>query len=318
MVTVFFMRTPFIASAPGKLMLFGEHAVIYGHPCIVTALNVRLTVTVEESHERDIIIDAPGVSDTRFISAAVKRVKKRLKNILPGLTIRTKSEFSSQYGFGSSSAVTVATIYALCGFSNMKASLQDIFEMAYQTVLDVQGTGSGFDVAAAVAGGTLLYGNSGKIFNKIPINTIPLIVGYTGIKADTISLMSSVSKKRELFPEKMDRIFIAIEKIVQEAKERIIERDWERTGRLMNFNHEYLRDLGVSSEKLERLISSTKNAGAWGAKLSGAGDGDCMIAIAPESKKDAVKNAIQEAGGKVIDILSGAEGVRTEHREVVV
>ncbi len=95
-------------------------------------------------------------------------------------------------------------------------------------------------------------------------------------------------------------------------KEKIIENDWERVGKLMDFNQEYLRDLGVSSEKLETLISAAKGAGAWGAKLSGAGGGDCMIALAHPKKRASVEAAITGAGGKVIHILPHAHGVRKE------
>ena len=84
--------------------------------------------------------------------------------------------------------------------------------------------------------------------------------------------------------------------------------DWERVGKLMDFNQEYLRDLGVSSEKLEALISAAKAAGAWGAKLSGAGGGDCMIAVGPPGVKEAIRNA----GGEVVDVTVNAEGVRVE------
>lgn len=80
----------------------------------------------------------------------------------------------------------------------------------------------------------------------------------------------------------------------------------------MDFNQEYLRDLGVSSEKLESLIAAAKGAGAWGAKLSGAGGGDCMIAVAPKEKRGQIEKAIEAAGGQVIHITPNAPGVRRE------
>ena len=83
-------------------------------------------------------------------------------------------------------------------------------------------------------------------------------------------------------------------------------------GKLFDFNQEYLRDLGVSTDKLEDLISAAKKAGALGAKLSGAGGGDCMIALAPPARQNAVKDAITKAGGQVIDVRANAQGVRIE------
>ena len=141
---------------------------------------------------------------------------------------------------------------------------------------------------------------------------MPLVVGYTGVKADTKTFIADVAAKRAREPEKVERIFAAIAKIVEEAKIKMLEGDWERVGRLMDFNQEYLRDLGVSSEKLEVLISAAKRAGAWGAKLSGAGGGDCMIVLGPRDKRDVIRKAIEGAGGEVINVSPNAEGVRIE------
>ena len=223
-------------SAPGKLMLFGEHAVVYGYPCIVTSLSERLFVS-------------EGISsgDTRFIDAAIKAWGTQ------GQKLSAKSVFSGKYGFGSSSAVTVAALKYL----RPEATNQELFDAALKIVLDIQGTGSGFDVAAAVFGGTLHYIKN-KTIEPLVIKNMPLIVGYTGVKADTKTLIADVAAKRDKEPEKIDRIFQAIAKIVEEAKGKIVEKDWERVGRLMDFNQEYLRNLGVSSEKLEALISGCK------------------------------------------------------------
>lgn len=285
-------------SAPGKLMLFGEHAVVYGYPSIVTAMSERLVVFPGESR-----------GDTRFIDAAIAAWGK------PGVKFAAQSSFSAKFGFGSSSAVTVATLKAL----RPQALNREIFDAAYKIVLEIQGIGSGFDVAAAVYGGTLYFTTGGKTIEPLNVAEIPLIVGYTGVKSNSVELVRQVAQKREKEPEKVDRIFQAIAKLVEEAKQRMLEGDWERVGRLMDFNQEYLRDLGVSSENLEALISAAKKAGAWGAKLSGAGGGDCMIAVGPSDspageagKREVIRKAIEAAGGQVINVRANAQGVRLE------
>ncbi len=297
-------------SAPGKLLLMGEHAVVYGQPCIVTAVDQRLSVTVEKSKGYKSIINSPQVHDTRFIDAAIG-VAKKAWGTDGGIRITTQGQLNG-YGFGSSSAVTVATLKALSMLYEKVVGQRELFELSYRAVLSVQGVGSGFDVAAAVWGGTVYYTGSRKTAEPLAVGTIPLVVGYTGVKADTVELVRDVGRKREAYPEKVDRIMQGVGKLVASGKEALLSQNWERLGKLMDFNQEYLRDLGVSTQKLEDLISAAKRAGAWGAKLSGAGGGDCMIALAKSDKREEISKAIQQAGGQALDVRPNAEGVRIE------
>jgi mevalonate kinase len=299
-------------SAPGKMLLMGDHAVVYGRSCLVTAMDTRLTVTIESLTENDIEIVAPQVSNTTFISRSIAVAEAAWGVSCSGLKITTQSMFSSQYGLGSSSAVTVATIVALSKFLKRNDTLNELFLLSRQVVLDVQGAGSGFDVAAALMGGTLLYEKTTPTLSPVSVDTMPLVIGYTGVKADTTMLVGDVAHKREQEQGKVDRIFDAIELLVQEAKSRMEQKEWDRVGKLFDFNQEYLRDLGVSSEKLESLIFAAKHAGAWGAKLSGAGGGDCMIALVPDDRRIAVEEAIVGAGGEIVSVAPHAEGVRVE------
>ncbi|MBI4065060.1 mevalonate kinase [Candidatus Gottesmanbacteria bacterium] len=318
-----------VVSSPGKLMLLGEHAVVYGYPCIATAVDQRMKATITGLEEPVFELEAADVDVHGYkkpfvdigkgdIPKGAKFVEIALQNFLQknpmkgGVRVETSSEFSSQFGFGSSSASTVCTVKALSELFGVKLTPKDIFDISYKTVLDVQGKGSGFDVAAAIYGGTFYFVTAGKVIESLAVEELPLIVGYTGVKADTTTLIKQVAQKKEKYPAKVERIFQAIAKLVEEAKVRMLEGDWERAGKLMDFNQEYLRDLGVSSEKLEALIGAAKKAGAWGAKLSGAGGGDCMIALARSNKREAISNAITEAGGQVIGVYPNAEGVRIE------
>ena len=299
-------------SAPGKLLLFGEHAAVYGYPCIVTAVSERMSVSVEQTDDNKITINAPQIKNTLFVESAVEQFCHAFHIHHTGLHIQTSCMFSSQYGFGSSSAVAVATIRALSSLFQKNLDNRRLFDIAYKVVLDMQKTGSGSDVAAATYGGTLLYSNYGETIEPLHTKNIFFVVGYSGVKADTVTLVEEVRKKKEGESKKIERIFQAIAKIVLEAKQKIEEEDWERVGVLMNFNQEYLRDLGVSTEKLESMISAAKKAGAYGAKLSGAGGGDCMIALVSDDKRASVSEAITKAGGQVIDIFMNAEGIRIE------
>lgn len=339
-------------SAPGKLMLFGEHAVIYNRPCLVSSVNQRMRLFLEVISEPEFQITAPDVGilnykkplykigkgrvlkNVKFVEIAVKNFldfiagkkitpnphfisrgvqifpfgKKKLKGI-PGMKITTKSEFSSQFGFGSSSASTVCAIKALSELFNLKLTPKEIFDLSYKTVLDVQGVGSGFDIAAAVYGGTLYFITGGKTIKPLAANHLPLIVAYSGVKADTATIINQVKERTKKYPDIIEGIYSGIEKLVYLAKENLVKKDWKTLGEVMNINQGYLDALGVSNKKLSNIIYSARTAGAYGAKISGAGGGDCVIALAPEKKRKTVENAIKQAGGVVIKVKTNAKGV---------
>lgn len=303
---------PLIISAPGKLMLFGEHGVVYGYPCITTAMDTCLTVSIEPTNDGKVTVDAPDVKDTRFVDAAIALAVKTWHISGKGFHLATKSPFSGCYGFGSSSAVTVATLKAITALFHLNVDDRALFDASYEVVRSIQGQASGFDVASAVFGRTLYFVKGGEVIESLPVADIPLVVGYSGVKSSTVDMVAMIAAKREKYPEKVERIFGGIAKFVEEAKQRMIDGDWERVGRIMDFNQEYLRDLGVSSEKLEKLIAAAKGAGAWGAKLSGAGGGDCMIALASQDKRKAVEEAIAAAGGEAVRVSPNAKGARVE------
>ncbi|MBI4039033.1 mevalonate kinase [Candidatus Daviesbacteria bacterium] len=326
-------------SAPGKLMLFGEHAVVYGRPCIVIAVDQRIRAKVELLDTPVFQLDAPDVKVTnykkpmadlgngeipkgaKFVEMAIKkffnRHPERSRTIRhrahgQGVKVTTASEFSSKFGFGSSSAATVCTIYALTELTGAKLDKKDIFDLSYKTVLNVQKKGSGFDVAAAIYGGTLYFVTGGKKIISLPVNHLPIIIGYSGIKFDTVRLINQVAEKAKKYPKLIDNIYSSIGKLVEQARQAILKSDYVYLGKLMNINEGYLAALGVEGKKLADMIYAARKAGAYGAKLSGAGMGDCMVAVTPKHKTQAVKNGITSAGGEVIDVKTQAEGIRIE------
>lgn len=314
-------------SAPGKLMLFGEHSVVYGFPCIVTAVNHRMKVTVEANNSNEILIQAPDVQITdykkplteigtgsipkgaQFIEQAVANFFKNYK-VTSGLKITTTSEFSSLFGFGSSSASTVCVIKALAELFDVQITLDELFYIAYKTVIDIQKRGSGFDIAAAIFGGTIYFVKE-KPVKKLQVTSLPLTVAYSGVKADTATLVHQVAELKENNPQLIDNIFKNISQIVEDAKDALIKQDWSTVGQLMDSNQLYLDQLNIMTDKLSSLIYAAKIAGALGAKISGAGGGDCIIALSPD-KKLHVEMALGKTGGQILQVETNVEGVRIE------
>lgn len=297
-------------SAPGKLMLFGEHAVVYHRPCMVTAVSSRVHIKVKQTAGR-FQIEAPQVKDARFVEETVEIFKEKYKTG-NGLTIKTQSDFESLYGFGSSSAVTVALLYALAHLYRLNLTKEEVFKLGYQVTLNVQGVGSGFDIAAATFGKTLYFVTGGKVIEPLNIKTLPLVVGYSGVKADTPKIVKSLKLKVKSEKSKYIKIFDEIKMIVEKARKTLLREDYPTLGKLMNDNHKLLQKLGVSTKKLDKMCQAALGAGAWGAKLSGAGGGDCMIAVVSPPKRNQVEKAITEAGGEIITVRNNEEGVRIE------
>ena len=317
------------ASAPGKLLLLGDHSAVYGYPCIVTAVNQRLHVSIEKNGKDSFHLSAPdlgleaytktiGELGEKELPKGVRFVEMLYKRFLEkhpqdhGINVMTKSDFESGFGFGSSSAVTVAFAKALTSLYKLKLTKQELFHLCYQAVLDVQGVGSGFDIAAAIWGGTIYYVSPAKIVEALDIEDLPLVVGYTGIKADTPTLVRMVASQRSKHRAEYDQIFRQITELVEDGKKAMVNKNWHKLGMLLRRNQNLLVNLEVSSIELDRLIDAAEQAGSDGAKLSGAGGGDCMIAVATSTLKERVQIAIESVGGKVQQVALNAEGVRLE------
>jgi mevalonate kinase len=322
-------------SAPGKLMLFGEHAVVYHRPCLVAAVSQRLFVEIEKIPENKILIDAPQMkipnfiisltdlgkeqpNEVRFVLEVVKNFFRKY-NVKSGLGIKTESQFSAKYGFGSSSAVTVCTIKALSEIFETKMTEKEIFDLSYKTILDIQGVGSGFDIAAAIYGGVIYFLTGGKQIEPLEVKNIPLIVGYTGVKASTSEIVKAVKVEMEKDPEYYEKIYDDISRVVEKAKTAMENSNWPEVGRLMTENQEILKKIkapsieyGVSSEIIEKLIGACQRSGALGAKLSGAGVGDCIIALGENKEK--IEKAIKEAGGTPVSVDVDYQGLKIENK----
>ncbi|MCX8187554.1 MAG: mevalonate kinase [Nitrososphaeria archaeon] len=297
------------ASAPGKIILFGEHFVVHGNPAIASAINLRASVEVVEA-EGGVISLEGFIGDNPASSAASYLVKKLGYN--RGLRLRISSQIPQSVGLGSSAAIAVASAAATLQLIGRKLDHRLLLEAAHEGEKVAHYTPSGIDTSIAVFGGAGVYTRS-EGYKKIDMGLEELLVINTGRPRRTGDLVRKVREFGENNPGKFGEILDEAARIVDEALRALREPDLEIIGRLMNRNQELLRMVGVSSEEIEEVIGECLRLGACGAKLTGAGGGGCVIAVADRDQMDKISRKLCERC-QVMRVGLMAEGVRIEPR----
>ncbi|MEM2586786.1 MAG: mevalonate kinase, partial [Candidatus Bathyarchaeia archaeon] len=229
-----------------------------------------------------------------------------------GVRVEIDSTIPVAAGLGSSAAVSVASAAAVSSLLELNISREDIFMAALEAERIVHENPSGVDPAISTYGGLIVY-RKGDGIRRLSVDArLPLVVGDTGIKRVTGEMVFLVGEMRRRYPLVVDRIMDSGEAIVDVGVEALRRGDLKTIGDLMNINHALLCALGLSNETIERLIHAARRAGAFGAKLTGAGGGGCMIALSPPDRINYVVRAIENAGGRAFITDISLEGVRVE------
>ncbi len=322
-----------IASAPAKIILLGEHFVVYGEPAIVMAIDKRAYARVEKRNDNRLHVRSMDLNlevffengsfrveqgDLKEAKMRLEPVKQAIEKVMEkhgqhvGLDIEINSTVPVGAGLGSSAAVIAATTAATGAILDVKLSKEDILRITCTAEKIVHGTPSGVDPAISTMGGTMLF-QMDTGFKPLEVKTnIPLIIGDTGVERSTRVQVEKVRDLVDKYPRVTEHLMKAAREIVLRAIEALKENDLETLGTMMNINHALLYGIGVSDESLEWLANAARKAGALGAKLTGAGGGGCMIALAREEKLEQVSEAIQRSGGRPFVARKTEEGVRIE------
>ncbi len=229
-----------------------------------------------------------------------------------GLNVIIKSSIPIAAGLGSSAAVAVSVTTAVSELLELGLSREDIFNIAYRGECLIHGNPSGIDPAISTYGGALLFHKSEKPKPIEIKGEIPLVIGNTQIKRSTGKLVAHVNRVRVKYPSIIEPLIGSYKALLHNAVKALKEGDLHTLGELMNLNQGLLYTLGVSSGSLERLINAAREAGALGAKLTGAGGGGCIIALTEPEKLESVSKAIKLAGGTALIVKRSFEGVRIE------
>jgi mevalonate kinase len=310
------------ASAPGKVILFGEHAVVYNKPAIAVPVNqVKATVYIQANPNQPrgyFKIEAPEIglsSQLKELTSdnALVTVITGVGEILnikefPALTLRVKSTIPIASGLGSGAAVSIAIIRALSSFLGHELANEQISELTYKVEQIYHGNPSGIDNTVITYEQPIYFirgrpfellkvastDKSTKLNNKAP--AFSLVICDSGIPSPTLITVTNVKERWQADPQRYESIFNAIENITNKARIIIEQGPFEKLGPLMTENHQYLQDMGVSCEKLDLLVKAALEVGAGGGKLSGGGRGGNIIALSTAGNSSEIASALMEAG----------------------
>ncbi len=325
------------SSAPGKVYLFGEHAVVYGQPAVPCAIERRARVTVEEREEgtrvhagdltlNGFTVEYDGSSGERpdidvpdalveagigYVNEAIDQARDAADAPDVGFDVTVESEVPLGAGIGSSAAVVVAAIDAATREVGVELSREELAERAYRVEYEVQdGQASRADTYCSTMGGAVRV--EGDECETIAAPDLPFVIGYDGGAGDTGELVSSVRSLKDSYDFAEDTVK-AIGDIVRQGEKALAEGNEEEIGRLMDFNHGLLSALGVSSRSLDAMVWAARNAGATGAKLTGAGGGGCIVAL---DATDETETALEYTPGceDAFRAELDTDGVRVEEK----
>lgn len=298
----------FTASAPGKIILFGEHAVVYGQPAIaVPVADVRASAIVKARLDGSgINLIAPdidlsgGLADLPLDDAIAMVIRLTLEQIgvadPPACTLVISSTIPVAAGLGSGAAVSVAIVRALSAFLGHPLPDETVNSIAFEVEKLHHGTPSGID-NTVVTYCKPVYFIKEKPIEMINIPTpFMIVIGDTGVPSPTVKTVTQVRESYQEEPGLYQNYFNLCGTIVRNALFQISDRRNASLGPLMDDNHDILKKMGVSSPELDTLVEAARDAGALGAKISGGGQGGNMIALVEPNTAEQVADALTQAG----------------------
>ncbi len=300
-------------AACGKIILLGEHAVVYGRPAIALPIPLAVEAMVRrEGQGINIVIprwglEQPVHANTQGLSGILAKILSDLDLDQENMTIEVFPHIPRAMGLGGSSALAVAILRALDAQFNLGLDNNRINELAYECEKAAHGTPSGVDNTVATYGTPLRYQKTdkGPVFRDLRLTEpLQLVVGITGQESLTADTVAQVRNAWTQHPDRYNSIFDQIGSLTEAAQVALEQGKTGDLGDLMNVCHGYLNALQLSTPELEELIHIARSNGALGAKLTGGGGGGSMIALCPDNQ-DAVARAMQTAGYETLSVTVG-------------
>ncbi|WP_040213971.1 mevalonate kinase [Clostridium polynesiense] len=287
-----------------KLILVGEHAVVYGKPAIALPFPLKVKALIKESFGiikfKSAIYTGPLEKMPGRMKGILECIKETLNTLdkpLEGLSIEIESAIPLGSGLGSSAAVATAVVRGLFSFFHQKLSQKELFYLVQIAEEYAHGKPSGIDMAAVSSRHPILFQKGKDITPLISEAPLFIAVAHTGRIGDTRRAVENVRKNYLKDGEKVKKSLDKIEEITDMAEKALLNGDINLLGKLLNDNQQELIALGVSDNGLNALIDTARSQGALGAKLTGGGLGGCIIALADNLEKaKVISKALMKAG----------------------
>lgn len=305
------------ASAHGKVILLGEHAVVYGSHAIAAPIPLAVEARVVDSGD-GVLLMIPRWGLEQRLKASDEGFARVLASILEELELSSRSmaievfpKVPRAMGLGASSALAVAVIRALDQHYRLGLDDEEVNRLAFMCEQAAHGTPSGIDNTLATYGRMMVYqrGKAGAKFQPLePAVPLSMVVGISGQESLTARTVASVRRSWEGAPERYQRMFDEIDRLTLEGMHAITEGDSRALGELMNLCHGILNGLQLSTPALEDLVGIARSHGALGAKLTGGGGGGSMVALCPEGEPETslrVQKAMRDAGYDTLEVTIG-------------
>ncbi len=297
-----------IASAPGKIILFGEHFVVYGMKAVLCSIDKRITATSQFIDEKVIRIrsslgeseisidslDNLGKVQQKFMKPFFYVAQKAIKenSIKNGIEIVLESEIPPGVGLGSSSAACVAVTASVNGLFS-KLSKKDVVKIAIQAERTIFEQNSGADSSVSTFGGLVSYDLKNGFGDITSRNDLNFIISNSAQVHNTQDVVRQVRIFKEKNEDLFNRLCREETDIVDDATSSLKENDLHKLGSLMLKNHDLLKQIGVSTEKIDLLVHEAKKT-SYGAKITGAGGGGCIISLVDNSNSEDTLNNLRK------------------------
>jgi len=298
----------------GKVILFGEHSVVYGYPALAVGIprGVLVNHAIIRKGGSVVVVKEWGLETNTESSGSFADALRKALELVPGkgdVEIEMQSRLPLGAGLGSSAAFSVALTKAIASARGERLLQATVRKIAHDIEHIFHGAPSGVDDMVATFGGVVLFSHSGIKDLKIPVgwvvfercgyflslNVPPLVIGFCGKTHSTREMVEKVRKAFEVSKETVSRLFLKSAEALKEGIEALRQKDLLKFGHALSKNHEVLQELGLSTKENEDMLEIAKKAHAIGGKISGAGGGGAVIALAPGFEQD-VLSAWKEAG----------------------